>query len=249
MKAGRALVTGASGAFGRALVDRLRASSWTVVGLDRAPGANADTWRCDITDETAVDRAVASAVTELGGLDLLANVAGIGMAAPVGAGLGAMERATIDVNLVGTWNVTAAALPALLQSRGHVINIASLLAVVNLPYLGSYAASKRALCAMSDALRVEHHRDGLAVTTVYPGYVDTPIHAPGEARSGRSLRGIVPEESVDQVVSTIVRAVHRRPRDVATSRTGSMVMRVARHAPELLDRTIERRARRTGLLP
>lgn len=249
----RALVTGAVGAFGSALVERLEAGSWRVVGIDRDRDRDREghggMLQCDITNVMAVERAVAAAVAELGGLDALVNVAGIGTAAAVGAGLGEEERATLDVNLVGTWNVTAAALPELLRARGHVVNVASLLAVVNLPHLGSYAASKRALCAMSDVLRVEHRRDGLAVTTVYPGYVATPIHHSAEARSGRTLRGAVPEESVDQVVSTIVRALRRRPRDVAASRTGAIALRLGRHAPALLDSVVERRARRRGLLP
>lgn len=247
MTARRAIVTGAAGAFGGALVDRLRAQSWDVVGIDRAADARAGIVRCDITDADAVSSAVRDATDQLGGLDLLANVAGIGTAAHVGAGLGDAERATIDVNLAGTWHVTAAALPELLRARGHVVNVASLLAVVNLPYLGSYAASKRAMCALSDVLRAEHGRDGLAVTTIYPGYVDTPIHEPGEARSGRSLRGIAPQETVDQVVSTILRAVRRRPREVATSRTGAVVLRVGRHAPTLLDRLVARQVRRRGV--
>jgi NAD(P)-dependent dehydrogenase (short-subunit alcohol dehydrogenase family) len=81
----------------------------------------------------------------------------------------------LDVNLVGPWRVTSAALPALRASRGRVVNIASGLAHLAVPFATAYCMSKRGLVAYSDALRYEVGHE-VTVTTVYPGYVKTPIH-------------------------------------------------------------------------
>ncbi|MCW2924299.1 MAG: monooxygenase, partial [Thermoleophilia bacterium] len=149
----------------------------------------------------------------------------------------------LEVNFFGTWNVTSAALPHLLAARGHVVNVASMLAYVPLPRLAAYSASKRGVCALSDTLRAEHADDGLTVSTVYPGYVATGIHEEPTRRTGLSLHGRVAEETVEQVVRAMVRAIDRQPRDIATSRLGTTLMRVARRAPRLLDRLVLRQWR------
>ena len=236
----RVLLTGAAGAFGRAITEELTAGGARVIGLDRAPGADLE---CDITDRAAVDRAVASALDTLGGLDVLINNAGLGTAAPLGDGPAPEDRAVLDANFVGAWNMASASLPALLAARGHVINVASLLAVVPFPLVTAYTASKRSLLALSDGLRAEHgHR--LAVTTVYPGYAATPIHAAAAARSGATLHGMVPEETPQHVARAVARAIARRPRDQATTRNGAVVLRLVRAAPGLAEQVIRRRAAR-----
>jgi len=242
----RVLVTGAAGAFGRAITERLEAGGARVAGLDRsdAPGVI----MCDITDHEQVRRAVAEAVATLGGLDVVVNNAGIGTASLVEDGCSDEEHAVVDVNLHGSWNVTAEALPHLLRSGGQVVNVASLLAVVAMPYTGAYAASKRGLVALSDVLRLEH-RGRLAVTTVYPGYAATPIHEPAERRSGKSLAGLVPEETPAHVARAVHRAIVRRPRDAATTPIGALVLRAARAAPGAVDAVLTRMLRRRGLLP
>src|SRR5689334_4183850 len=149
----RVIVTGAGGAIGAATVAALRAQGDWVVGIDRI--ADGDVIEADLRDGAQVEQAVAAAIERLGGLDVLVNNAGIGDAHDAGAAPDDAARAIVDVNLFGAWRVTAAALPALLESRGRVINVASGLALVNVPFAGAYAASKRALAAWSDALRLE----------------------------------------------------------------------------------------------
>ena len=99
----RALVTGASGAFGTALRARLRARGWQVAGLDlRARPGDADVLACDVTDADAVPRAVAAAIERLGGgLDALVNNAGIGGPASAGEPPDERVRQMLDVNLLG----------------------------------------------------------------------------------------------------------------------------------------------------
>jgi NAD(P)-dependent dehydrogenase (short-subunit alcohol dehydrogenase family) len=241
----RVLVTGALGGFGRAITAELEHRGAHVAGIDLEGDADREVLACDITDAGRVEDAVAEAAERLGGIDVLVNNAGIGTAQPVVGGLEPEDRAVLETNLIGTWNVTAAALPWLAERRGHVVNVASLLAVVNLPYSAAYAASKRGVCALSDVLRVEHG-DRIAVTTVYPGYSATAIHGPAEQRTGLSLAGRVPEEGPERVARWIAYAVERRPRDIATSRAGNVVLRLARHAPGLVERAGRRRRERTG---
>jgi short-subunit dehydrogenase len=117
------------------------------------------------------------------------------------------------------------------------------MAVGNLPFAAAYMASKRGLAAWSDALRLEY-RGRISVTTVYPGYIRTPIHDLAAGR-GLSMEGIVPAESLGATVRTIVRACHGRPRrDRASTAMGAVAWSFARHAPGLADRIVAARARR-----
>lgn len=244
----RVLVTGAAGGIGSATVAELRRRGATVLGLDLVATRD-DLIACDVRDQESVDLAVAEAVTRLGGCDVLINNAGVGTPQSAGARPDARALAVIDINLLGPWRVTSAALPALREAHGRVINIASGLAHVALPLAPAYCASKRALVAYSDALRLEHG-DEITVTTVYPGYVRTAIHDEGRSL-GVALEGMVPAEDVNAVAGTIADAALGRPRrDVATTRQGAVSYAVLRHLPRgWIDRGIHRsiaRAVRSG---
>lgn len=240
--AGRAvIVTGAAGAFGSATLRVLRYLGADAIGIDRVPGPGVVT--CDVTDEEQVRAAVTEAVKRLGRLDTLIHYAGVGPVADVGQSPDAGVREALEVNLLGTWRVTAAALPALLDARGRVIITASLLAGVTMPFSAAYTISKRALTAYADVLRMEYGTH-LGVTTVYPGYVNTAIH--DRSRAARvALEGLVPAESVRDTVLAVVRAGAERsaPRDVTSTRAGTAALLLARHAPGLLDRGLAARLR------
>ena len=118
---------------------------------------------------------MAEAVERLGGVDVLVNNAGVGFAQSAGERPDDRARRSLEVNLLGPWRVTAAALPALRESRGRVVNVASGLSFLTVPFATAYCMSKRGLVAYSDALRAEFG-DEITVTTVYPGYIRTPIH-------------------------------------------------------------------------
>jgi NAD(P)-dependent dehydrogenase (short-subunit alcohol dehydrogenase family) len=180
---------------------------------------------------------VAEALERLGGgLDVLINNAGVGDPQSAGDPPDEAALALLDVNLVGPWRVTAAALPALLESRGRVVNVSSGLAHLAVPFAPAYCMSKRGLVAYSDALRLEFG-DRITVTTVYPGYIRTAIHQKSE-EEGFALEGMVPAEQVFSAAATLVRAALGRPaRDLATTRQGSVSYFLARRSPRaLLDR-------------
>ena len=238
----RALVTGASGAIGAATCEALRGRGAAVVGLDLEPGPGVIA--CDIRDQSSVDEAVAEAVERLGGLDVLVNNAGVGDAHDAGAIPDESAEALIDINVFGAWRVTGAAMPALLASQGRVVNISSGLAYANVPLAAAYAASKRGIAAWSDILRLEYFGRLSAVTTVYPGYIRTPIHD-GPAARGVALDGLVPAEPLKLTVRAIVRSCSGRPRrDVPTSPVVFAGMLGSRIAPALTDRVMRARIQR-----
>jgi NAD(P)-dependent dehydrogenase (short-subunit alcohol dehydrogenase family) len=239
----RIILTGAASGIGAVTVRALRERGARVVGLD-LNGDGHDVLACDVRDQASVDGAVGEAVQRLGGLDVLINCAGIGD--PQSAGEVPADDAlrVLDVNLLGPWRVTAAALPALQSSRGRVVNVASGLAHVTMPLAPAYCMSKRGLVAYSDALRLELG-DAITVTTVYPGYIRTPIHAAAGAK-GVSLEGLVPAERVEDAAQALVRAALGAPvRDLATTRQGTIAYALARIAPRgLIDELTRRQLRR-----
>jgi len=241
----RVLITGAAGGIGSAAAAELRARGAHVLGLDLAAGD--DIVACDVRDQPSVDRAVAEAIERLGGLDVLVNNAGIGTPQSAGAAPDERALAVIDVNLLGPWRVTSAALPALRAARGRVINVASGLAYLALPYGTAYCMSKRGLTAYSDSLRLEHG-DAITVTTVYPGYIRTRIHDESNA-AGLGLEGKVPAERVEDAARTIARAALGPPvRDLATTRSGGVGYAFMRHLPRRwLDAIVRRRLERLGV--
>lgn len=186
----RALVTGAASGIGRAVAARLAAEGAIVACLDRDQDGLATTVAqireahgaaaaravpCDLLARDGVQPAVRAAIADLGGLEVLCNVAGIGgLRLDLDQTLEDWDR-ILGVNLTGTWLVTQAALPALLESRGAIVNTASTAGTDATPYSSAYAASKGGVVALTRSLAVSHAKAGLRVNCVAPGPIDTPI--------------------------------------------------------------------------
>lgn len=129
---------------------------------------------CDVTQADQVQACWEQQMKHWGGLDALIPNAGIGYFDPLKQAKLAEWQAMVDVNITGVLNTLHAALPALLASKGHVINIGSLAARQVFPNSGVYCATKHAVLAISESLRTEFRED-LAVTTINPGAVNTPF--------------------------------------------------------------------------
>jgi NAD(P)-dependent dehydrogenase (short-subunit alcohol dehydrogenase family) len=241
----RVIITGAASGIGEGTAEALRGRGCSVVGLDLVAGENVIA--CDVRDQESVDVAVAEAIERLGGLDVLINSAGVGDPQSAAEPPDGDALKVLDVNLLGTWRVTAAAIDALRESRGRVVNISSGLAYLTIPLATAYTISKRGVVAYSDSLRLEMAGE-VSVTTVYPGYIRTPIHNASAAKGVR-LEGVVPAEPLQAAVATLVKAgLSQKPyRDLATSRQGaagySMFRRMPRRA---LDRLTLKRLRATA---
>ena len=231
----RAIVTGSAGAIGSATVAALEGRGWQVAGLD------VDT--CDVTSDASVARAVPAAIERLGGLDALVNNAGLGGPASAGRPPDEHVLGMIDVNLLGAWRVTAAAIEALVASRGRVVFVGSRMAFLGLPLGAAYGVSKRAVTAYADALRAEYGTH-VGVTCVHPAFVRTPIHDRTRA-AGLELEGFSREEPLEGVVARIVAACEGRGgRDQAVTRGGAVQLAVARHLPGVVDRVVARTLRK-----
>jgi NAD(P)-dependent dehydrogenase (short-subunit alcohol dehydrogenase family) len=240
----RVVITGAASGIGAATAAALRARGAQVVGLDI--NGSDDVIACDVRDQASVDSAVSAAIEKLGGLDVLINNAGLGFSQSAGEAPDEKALAVIEVNMLGPWRMTSAALPALREARGRVVNVSSGLAHMTLPFATAYCMSKRGVVAYSDALRIEHG-DAITVTTVYPGFIKTPIHDSSKD-DGFGLEGMVPEEPLAAAVGTLLRAaLDPNPgRDLATSRLGALGAALMRSAPRrALDKLILTTLRRS----
>jgi NAD(P)-dependent dehydrogenase (short-subunit alcohol dehydrogenase family) len=237
----RVIITGAASGIGAATAQALRKRGTQVIGLDLNPGE--DVIACDVTDQKSVSRAMGEAIERLGGADALVNCAGIGLPQSAIEPPGPDALRVLDVNLLGTWRSTSAALPALRASHGRVVNVSSGLAHLAVPFATAYGASKRGVVGYSEQLRSEVG-DEITVTTVYPGYIRTPIHDASQT-AGAGLEGMVPPEPIGAAVGTIVRAIYGRPaRDLATTRRGAMSYRILGLLPKgLVERGIRRQMR------
>ena len=182
--AGRvAIVTGAGGGIGRASCERLASEGASVVCADvdaeaaaRTAEAIGDAARaawCDVTDAAACAATVGAAVDGFGRLDVVVNVAGVGGFAPTETLALDVWQRTLAVNLTGTFLMSQAALPALLDGGGAIVNIASVAGVRAVPYNAAYCASKGGVVMLTKSMAVEYGRRGLRVNCICPSAVDT----------------------------------------------------------------------------
>ena len=187
----RIIVTGGGSGIGRATVLRLLREAGTVhtvdvdgKGLDHTVElAEADgvadrltTGVLDIADEAAVGETMTDTVGRLGGLDVLVNAAGILRSAHTHECSLDLWNLVINVNLTGTFLVTRAAIPALLESEHAVIvNFSSTSAAFGHPYMAAYAASKGGIDAMTHALALEYGKRGIRAVAVAPGSIESGI--------------------------------------------------------------------------
>jgi NAD(P)-dependent dehydrogenase (short-subunit alcohol dehydrogenase family) len=157
----------------------------------------------DVTD----GEQVAAAAEGVERLDGLVNNAGIAIAMPLEFVPLDELRHQLEVNLVGQIAVTQALLPALREARGRIVFVGSIAGRSALPFLGPYAASKHALEAVADSLRVELQPWGIAVSIVEPGTIRTPIWARGAAKADELLAA--GESRVEELYGGRIAAMRR----------------------------------------
>jgi NAD(P)-dependent dehydrogenase (short-subunit alcohol dehydrogenase family) len=176
------LVTGAARGIGRAIVDHLASTGWDVIaGVRTDQDADAVTKAhpqrvsaviLDITDAGHIAK-LAKSLPER--LDAVINNAGIAVAGPVETVSPDSWREQLEVNVIGQFAVTQAVLPQLRKARGRVLFVSSVNGRVATPMLGPYSASKFALEAAADALRVELRAWGISVVLIEPAQTDTDM--------------------------------------------------------------------------
>lgn len=183
-----ALVTGAASGIGRATALRMAAEGARVFCSDvqveaceetaksiREAGGESAALSCDVTRSEDCDAAVRSVVDAAGRLDVLANVAGIGIYRHATDFTDDEWRRVIDINLTGTFFMCRASIPHLLESSGNIVNVASAAGLVGTPYGAAYSASKGGVVLLTKTLAIEFGRQGMRSNCVCPGGVDTPL--------------------------------------------------------------------------
>lgn len=201
------LVTGASSGIGETCVRRLDGMGYQVFAGVRG-ALDAERLRAtgserlyplllDVTDSTAIERAVETVALAVGdrGLTGLVNNAGIAVGGPLEYVTPEELRFQLEVNVVGLHAVTRAFLPLVRRGRGRIVHIGSISGRIASPFIGPYAASKHAVEALADALRQELTPEGLHVSVIEPGQVRTPIWSKGLAGFTAIARRI-PEEGL-----------------------------------------------------
>lgn len=186
----RVLVTGAAGGIGSAVASRLAGEGAAVAALDlRAPSFPGSSYAgvVDVTDEADARRAVADVATALGGIDAVVTAAGVQATGPTHEQDAAAFRRVVDVSLMGTFLVTKAVLPIMLDQRdGRIVTFGSTAAVVAAPELAAYAAAKGAVLQFTRSIAVEYATRGIRANCICPGGTRTPLLADIDGhRSGR----------------------------------------------------------------
>jgi meso-butanediol dehydrogenase/(S,S)-butanediol dehydrogenase/diacetyl reductase len=181
----RAIVTGAGAGIGRAIAIRLSSEGALVALADvdeEAAGGVASEVdgetlirRVDVTRAGDVEALVGGVLEEWGGLDVMVNNAGIGVAAAAPDTSEEDFDRQMDVNLKGTFLGMKYAIPAIRESGGgSVINISSIAALVGIPDRAAYSAAKGGILALTRAAAIDHVGEGVRVNCIAPGTVDTP---------------------------------------------------------------------------
>jgi NAD(P)-dependent dehydrogenase (short-subunit alcohol dehydrogenase family) len=230
------LITGAASGIGRQLALDLASEGARVAAVDRsaegldglAQALPKSTLACaaaDVTDLAGLRDAVAGLETRLGPTDVLIASAGIGRETPAEDFRAEDVNEQVRVNLIGVVNSIDAVLPGMRARRaGHLVALSSLASYRGLPRLGGYCASKAGLNALLDSLRVELRPLGIAVTTVCPGWVRTPLTAPIGLPPGYMME-------VGEAARRILDAVRARRAFVAFPAGSAWRVRLLRHLP------------------
>ena len=190
-----ALITGCSSGFGRALAETMRDAGYQVWACARKPAdlaslqaAGLRALALDVNDAQAIARALAELHQEAGRLDVLVNNAGYGAMGPLLDAGAAGMRQQFETNVFSLVELTRACFALLRASQGLVVNIGSVSGVLVTPFAGAYCASKAAVTALSDALRMELAPFAIDVMEVQPGAIASRFGNTASQQASEVLR-------------------------------------------------------------
>jgi len=248
------LISGGASGIGAALATAHARLGDTVVVADIHP-SDPEHVHLDVTDRQAFARVARRVVDEHGRIDVFYNNAGIATGGLVEELSPEHWDRTIDVNLRGVVHGIEAVYPLMRAQRsGHIVNTASLAGLLPPPVMAPYTATKHAVVALSQALRMEARAHGVKVTAVCPGFVDTPLlqavnrDVPATGVNGETpalverLRPhLLPAEELARIV---VEALPKNPALVVAPRQARLAAWAQRFAPGLVRLVTARELRR-----
>lgn len=250
-------ITGASSGIGEALAYELsRRGARLVLSARNAPRLMEVKQACekpeshlivplDLADEASIARAVAIVRTELGVVDTLIHNGGISQRALAQETRLEVDRQIMETNYFGAVCLTKAVLPDFLErKRGHFVVVSSLMGRFASPMRSAYAASKHALQGFFDALRAEVLEQGIHVTVICPGFVNTNVSLNALTGDG-SKTGVMDEKiaqglSPAQVATRIAKALERQEEEVVIAGSEKLGIPLRALAPTLFNRLIRK---------
>jgi clavulanate-9-aldehyde reducatase len=217
---------GAAVALGARRIDRIEALAEQI----GSAGGRAIAVEVDVSDEQAANAFINEAHERLGGLDVLVNNAGVMLLGPVDGADTGQWRQMLDVNLLGLLYCTHAALPLMTASGGgHVVNVSSVAGRRANAGAAVYNMTKFGVTAFSEALRQEALHQGIRVTTVAPGFVETelqghntnPLVRQATERAREQIGEVLqPEDIAEAIVHAVTRPAHVCVNEVLVRPTG-----------------------------
>jgi short-subunit dehydrogenase len=258
------LLTGASSGIGEELAEQLaqqgalltlaarRADVLARLGekIADASGSRPLVIACDVTRDGDVERAVSETVRERGKLDIAFANAGFGVAGPFTELSLVDYRRQFETNVFGVLRTLYAALPEVARTRGQLVITGSVAGWVAAPGVSAYAMSKFALRALANSITPELAQQGVALTLLSPGFVESNIR---RVDNRGKLHADAPEPlpgwlvvSRRKAVRQILRAVARRQREAIITGHGRILIAMERYAPWLMRAVARRMASRGG---
>lgn len=202
----KALVTGAAGGIGTAIVQRLRDQGAEVVGTDRT-GADLDG---DLMDPAFCDALPGMAAEQMGGLDILVNNAGVITRGRITEASDQDLARSLAVNVEAPFRTCRAAIPLMERGGGAIVNIASCWGVHPGPDHPLYCMTKAAVASLTQCLGRDHARAGIRVNAVCPNEVNTPM-----IRTGFEIRGLEADQAVAALNASVPLGRIAEPEDIA----------------------------------
>ncbi len=252
-------ITGASAGIGRATALRLardgaalaicarRADRLDAVAAEiAAAGGQALPIVADVTRADDMDRLVAGAVERFGRLDVMMCNAGFGIAGAIDDIAPDRMRKLMDVNYIGTYHATRAALPLFRrQASGHIIIVSSIVGKRGVPFMGAYSATKFAQVGLAECLRSELLGSNVHVSVVFPVSTDTEFFDVMSRETGTTItRAFGPRQSVATVADAIARAIERPVPEVYPHAKSRALVILNALAPGVCDRIVKRFGRK-----
>ena len=223
---GAALVTGGSSGIGLAIARMLRDEGLELTLVSRraerieaaAAELGAAAIAADVSEAEECERIVSEHRDRFGRLDVLVNSAGIGIGGRIEDLPAKHHDLQLAVNLRGLFLVTKAAIPLLRDSRGWIVNLASIAGMLPTPGLATYGATKAAVIALTRSLNDELDADGVRAIALCPGFVDTPMAQWSGIEPTEMIR---PEDCAEVVRMCLRLSPHARIPQVVIERMGS----------------------------
>lgn len=211
LKGKRALVTGAAGGIGKAIVSKLSAEGAIITGSDKVPASADFSIEGDLADGKFCDQLALEAANSMGGLDIVVNNAGIITRGDITQSTDEDFKRTMSINVEAPFRLCRAAIPLMMAAGGGaIVNTSSCWGVHPGPNHPIYVMSKAAIASLTQCLGIDHAHQNIRVNAVCPNEVNTPM-----IRTGFETRGLDPDKAIDELNASVPLGRIAEPEDIA----------------------------------